>query len=42
MFSRKNRYFEEVNANKYLTLVHTNENKDKIKRYEELRSKSEI
>ena len=42
MFSRINRYFEEINVNKYLTLVPTNESKDKIKRYEELRIKSEI
>ena len=28
--------FEEINANKYLTLVPTNESKEKIKRYEEL------
>ena len=29
-----NRYFEEINGNKYL--IPTNENKEKIKRYEEL------
>ena len=29
-------YFEEVNENKYLTLVPTNESKEKIKTYEEL------
>ena len=31
-----NRYFEEINGNKYLMLIPTNENKEKIKRYEEL------
>ena len=29
-----NGYFEEINVNKYLTLVLTNENKEKIKKYE--------
>ena len=29
-------YFEEINGNKYLTLAPTNENKEKIKRYQEL------
>ena len=36
MFNRINRYFEEINGNKYLTLVSTNESKEKIKKYEEL------
>ena len=31
-----NRYFEEINGNKYLTLVLTNESKGKIKKYIEL------
>ena len=31
-----NGYFEEVNRNKYLMLVPTNESKEKIKKYEEL------
>ena len=31
-----NGYFEEINENKYLTLVPTNENKEKIKKYGEL------
>ena len=31
-----NRYFEEINGNKYLMLIPTNESKEKIKRYEEL------
>ena len=36
-----NRYFEENNINnKYLTLVPTNENKEKIKIYEELSIKN--
>ena len=34
-----NGYFEEINGNKYLALVPTNENKEKTKKYEELRSK---
>ena len=28
IFNRMNRYFEEINGNKYLTLVRTNESKD--------------
>ena len=32
-------YFEEINRNKYLTLVPTNENKEIINKYEELLSK---
>ena len=31
-----NGYFEELNGNKYVTLVSTNESKDKTKKYEEL------
>ena len=31
-----NGYFEEINGNKYLTLIHTNESKDKIEKYEEM------
>ena len=34
-----NGYSEEINKNKYLTLVPTNENKEIIKKYEELWSK---
>ena len=34
-----NGYFEEINKNKYLTLVPTNGGKEKIKKYEELWSK---
>ena len=36
IFSNVNVYFEENNENKYLTLVPTNESKEKIKKYEEL------
>ena len=36
MFHRINGFFEEINRNKYLTIVSTNERKDKIKKYEEL------
>ena len=34
-----NGYFEEINGSKDLTLVPTNESKEKIKRYEELWNK---
>ena len=36
IFSKVNGYFEEINKNKYLTLIPTNESKEKIKQYEEL------
>ena len=36
IFNKVNEYFEEINGNKYLTLVPTNENTGKIKKYEEL------
>ena len=36
IFSKVNGYFEEINGNKYLTLVPTNESKEKNKKYEEL------
>ena len=36
IFRYVNGYFEEINVNKYLTLVSTNESKEKIKKYEEL------
>ena len=39
IFNKVNGYFEEINGNKYLTLVSTNESKEKIKQYEELQSK---
>ena len=32
-------YFEEINENKYLTLVHSNESKEKLKKYEKLWTK---
>ena len=37
--NKVNGYFEEINGNKYLTLVPANESNEKIKRYEELWSK---
>ena len=36
IFRYVNGYFEEINSNKYLMLVPTNESKEKIKKYEEL------
>ena len=39
IFSKGNGYFEEINENKYLTLVPTNESKEKIKKYKEFCSK---
>ena len=36
IFIKVNRYFEEINGNKYLTLVSTNESREKIKKYKEL------
>ena len=39
IFGKVNGYFEETNGNKYLTLVPTNESKEKIKKYGELWSK---
>ena len=39
IFNKVNGYFEEINGNKYLTLVPTNESKEKIKKYNELWSK---
>ena len=39
IFRKVNGYFEEINKNRYLILVPTNENKEKIKKYEELWSK---
>ena len=35
IFKYMNRYFEEINASKYLILVPTNESREKIKKYEE-------
>ena len=37
-----NGYFEEINGNKYLTLVPTNESKEKMKNMENCGVKSEI
>ena len=39
IFRKVNRYFEEINGNKYLTLVLTNESREKVKKYEEPSSK---
>ena len=39
IFRKVNRCFEEINKNKYLTLVPTNKSKEVTKKYEELRSK---
>ena len=36
MLNKVNGYFIEINGNKYLTVVPTNESKEKIKKYEEL------
>ena len=33
MFNKVNGYFEEIDKNNYLTLVPTNESKEKIKKY---------
>ena len=35
IFDKVNGYFEEINGNKYLTLVPTHESKEKIKKYGE-------
>ena len=39
IFNKVNGYSEEINENKYLTTVPTNESKEKLKKYEELWSK---
>ena len=39
IFNKANGYFAETNGNKCLTLVSTNESKQKIQKYEELWSK---
>ena len=36
IFIQVNGYYEEINGNKYLTVVSTTVRKDKIKKYEEL------
>ena len=40
--SKMNGYFEEINKHKCLMLVHTNEDKEKIKNMNNFRVKSEI
>ena len=42
VFKKVNEYFEEVNGNTYLTLVPTNENKEKIKNMKNCGVNSEI
>ena len=42
MLNEMNGYCEEINGNKYLTLVSTNESKNRIKKYNELWLKLEI
>ena len=42
IINKVNECFEDINGNKYLMLVPTNESKEKIKKYKELRTKSEI
>ena len=39
IFRNVNGYFEEINKSKYLTLVPTNQSKEKIKKYKKLWSK---
>ena len=41
IFNKVNPYFEEINGSKYLTLVPTNENKEKIKNMKNFGLKSE-
>ena len=36
IFNKAYGYFEEIDGNKYLTLIPTNESIEKIKKYEEL------
>ena len=42
IFRHVNGYFEEINGNKYWTLVPTKESKEKIKNIKDCRLKSEI
>ena len=42
IFGKVNGYFEEINRNKYLTLVPTNESKEMIKNRKNCRIKSKI
>ena len=39
IFSKVNEYFEEIDKNKYLLLVATNESKEIVRNYEEMCSK---
>ena len=39
MLNNLNGYFKEINGNKYLTLFPTNESKEEMKKYGELRIK---
>ena len=39
IINKVNGNFEDINKNKYLTLAQSNESKEKVKKYEELRSK---
>ena len=41
IFNKVNGYFEEINGNKYLTLVPTNESKEKIKNVKNLGAEAE-
>ena len=42
IFNEVNGYFEEVNGNKYLPLVPTNESKEKLKNMKNCEVKTEI
>ena len=42
IFNKVNEYFEEINGNKYLMSVPSNESQEKIKKYEELKIKIRI
>ena len=42
IFNKLNGYFEEINGNKYLMLVTTNESKEKIKNMKNFGIKSDI
>ena len=39
IFGKVNKYFKEINGNKYLTLVGTNQSEENLKNYEELWTK---
>ena len=39
IYNKVNGYFEKINGDEYLTLAPTNESKEKIKKYGELRIK---